>query len=91
MHQLAPPRAARVVAYVGVPPEAAFDVLEHVWEHGFMGLDADYARSHRTHVAFCASMGWLSTVRPDGQDYDRFWRLTAAGLHALEDHHNPAT
>lgn len=34
-------------------------------------------------VALAASLGWLTTISPDGQTYTRQWRLTAAGLQAL--------
>ncbi len=90
MKGVAPNRVARVVGYKGDIPSPVYEVLEHVWA-GALGLDADYARQHRTHVAFAASMGWISTIRPDGLSYGRAWYITAAGLHVLEDYHNTAT
>ncbi len=88
MRKLAPNRVAPSPGFKGETPEACYEVLEAVWERA-VSLASDYARNNRVPLAFCASMGWISIIRPDGHDIGLSWRLTAAGLHALEDHHNP--
>lgn len=65
-------------------------MLEVAWENPF-ALSSNFARSYTKMVALAASLGWLSSIRPDGHDYDTSWHLTAAGLTALEAHHQPPT
>ena len=36
-------------------------------------------------VAFAASMGWISTIHPDGKSYDRAWHVTMEGLMAIKE------
>ena len=69
-------------------PEAAYEVLSRVYDRP-LALASNYARENLPVVCLLASLGYISTVHPDGRDYGAVWRLTAAGLHALEAHHNP--
>lgn len=62
--------------------------MERCWEAP-VALASNYARDNLKVVALCASLGWISSVRPDGHAYTGHWRLTAAGVTALEAHHSP--
>lgn len=55
------------------------EVLDTAWSGG-ISVASNYARAHLQTVALAASLGWLSTVHPDGQDYTKFWRITGSGL-----------
>lgn len=63
------------------PPEA-WVVLHDTWSGG-ISVQSDYARSKADLVAFLASVGWITTIAPDGYTYTRRWRLSPAGLEAL--------
>ncbi len=65
-------------------PEDLWEVLERAWRVP-IALQSDYARQHALTVALSASLGWLSTLEPDGSTYYPHWRITAQGLTALEN------
>lgn len=44
---------------------------------------SDFARAYADGISECASIGLLTTARPDGS-FGRMWCLTAAGLTVLE-------
>jgi hypothetical protein len=74
--------------YHGPLPAAFWPVLKHAWKYGGITLQSDYARSNALHLALAASMGWLSTIDPDGKSYRGQWRITTAGLTALQNKEN---
>lgn len=79
---LAPNRVAPTIGYSGKLPEDTLQVLMDAWDQPIY-VASNYARQHLTTVALCASLGWLSTVTPDGRDFDRRWHLTSAGFNTL--------
>jgi hypothetical protein len=58
-------------------------VLERAWEMPF-STSSNFARENAPAVGFVASMGWVSTVAPDGEGFGTLWRITKEGLTALE-------
>lgn len=70
--------------YRGTIPKGVVQVLAWAWENP-IAVQSDYARANSTDVAFAASMGWLSTISPDGHSYSKLWRITAEGLITLRD------
>lgn len=76
--------------YHGPLPNYMFDLLEYARYNGGISLQSDLARAASHTVALAASCGWLSVISPDGATYERKWRITAAGLTALQhkDHMN---
>lgn len=62
--------------------------MERVWDEPVF-LASNYARKHLTALCACASLGWVSTIRPDGKAYEQQWHITHWGLRALEEHHQP--
>lgn len=56
--------------------------LKSIWL-GCWHLEGNDARGHRHDVAMLASLGYISTIAPDGLSYTREWRITAEGFHAL--------
>lgn len=69
--------------YTGTIPPDIWDTLRHVWSE-CPRCSSNFSREHAPEVAFLASLGWISTIAPDGLDYRRDWRVTAEGLFALE-------
>lgn len=57
-------------------------MLEAIWLSP-LPLEANDARANRHEVAMLASLGYISTIAPDGMSYTRAWRITAEGFHAL--------
>ena len=49
-------------------------------------IDSNYAREYRFVFAFCASLGWITVLHPDGTTWGRDWRVTPEGLYALNHH-----
>lgn len=70
--------------YHGPLPEDLWQVLKHCWKGG-ISLQSDFARAHSSTIALAASCGWLSTIDPGGKTYRGQWRLTAAGITALDN------
>jgi len=70
--------------YHGPIPEALWDVLEYAHSCGGITLQSDFARAVSADLALAASCGWVSTIDPDGRAYNKRWRITAAGLTALQ-------
>lgn len=68
--------------YTGDVPEELWAVLLHAWKRP-ISLQSDYARQNAMGVALAASMGLLSTIKPDGGGYTSYWHVTAAGITAL--------
>lgn len=58
-------------------------VLRTCWKRP-LSLQCDFARQNAREVALAASMGLISSIDPDGRDYRHHWRITAAGITALE-------
>lgn len=69
--------------YSGPLPSTIWDVLKYAWKRGIY-LQSDFARGFSPEIALAASMGWLSNIDPDGKHYRGQWRITSAGLIALE-------
>lgn len=76
-------RAVAGIGYLGPIPPRVWDILTKAWAAPIY-LASNYARENSIPVAFAASMGWLSTIAPDGKSYSRQWHLTKEGLLALE-------
>lgn len=38
-------------------------------------------------VALAASLGWITTISPDGAQHSRRWHVTQEGLNALSHKH----
>lgn len=69
--------------YGGAYPTELWGLLELAWERGGLTVQSDWCRAMAVQVGLAASLGWLSTIAPDGRSYGPRWRLTAAGLQAL--------
>lgn len=76
--------------YHGPIPPDIWLLLHHAHDTGGFALQSDVARGVSQLVALAASCGWLSVISPDGSSYEPKWRITAAGLTALQhkDHLN---
>lgn len=48
-------------------------------------VQGNFARAYAAEVALAASLGWITTVDPNGQAYGRVWHITVAGLTALNN------
>lgn len=70
-------------AYHGPIPAGLWDVLSQAHEGG-ISVQSNFARSYSLEVALAASLGWVSTITPTGLAYSRVWRITMAGLSALQ-------
>lgn len=68
--------------YHGPLPGGLWDILQNIWVAP-LGISGDHARTYAREVALLASMGWISTVSPDGRTFGRTWHITAAGVTAL--------
>lgn len=79
---LAADRSKGVTGYTGPVTEHCWDVLAGLWSEPCT-VQSNYAREFAEEIALLASVGWISTVTPDGQGYTRLWRLTGRGLTAL--------
>lgn len=79
--------------FSGPYPREALGVLEEIIEHGPLALQSDFARQAALWVAFCASLGFITTITPTGNAYMRAWRITNSGLIALnhKDHLWPSS
>lgn len=58
------------------------DVLEAIYNHGPLSLQADYARKETVAVAALASLGFITSLSVQGTP-TRQWRLTARGIEVL--------
>lgn len=75
----------------GHMPLAPDDIPEHLW--AVLGkawirplsLQSDFTRQHSREVALAASLGYISTLTPDGKDHLASWRITELGLRALKE------
>lgn len=72
-----------IARFRGTYPPALWTLLDETHLAGGLSIQGDPARQRADMVALAASLGWLSTITPDGHRYTRVWRLTAAGLQAL--------
>lgn len=68
--------------YTGDLPHGIWDILHNTWVSP-IGISGDHARTYAREVALLASLGWISTVSPDGKTFGRTWHITAAGVTAL--------
>lgn len=82
MTPVARSRAASGTGYLGAIPKEVWEVLDRAWSAP-ISLASNYARKHDLAVAFAASIGWISTISPDGRSYSRRWHVTMEGLVAL--------
>lgn len=71
--------------YKGALPAGLWKVLDTAHEKGGISVQGDYARSNSTCLALAASLGWVSTISPDLTEYGKVWRVTVAGLSALQN------
>lgn len=69
--------------YRGDLPDTIWAVLTLAWQHG-IATQGDWARALAVDVALAASCGFISSIDPSGNSYGNRWRITAAGLHALQ-------
>lgn len=76
-------RAVAGIGYLGPIPDQVWGVLIKAWEAPIY-LASNYAREQAVAVAFAASMGWLTTIYPDGRSFSRQWHITKEGQLALE-------
>lgn len=72
-----------MIRYTGHIPEDLWVILRACWKRPIK-LQSDLARQYPVEVGLAASMGLISTLDPDGSNYNTTWRITAAGLSALE-------
>lgn len=70
--------------YIGPLPEGIWDILQNIWVAP-LGISGDRSRHYALEIGLLASMGWISTVSPDGRTFGRTWHITAAGVTALEN------
>lgn len=68
--------------YTGDVPGELWAVLVAAWKRP-LALQSDYARQNSQAVALAASMGLLTTIKPDGSGFTPYWHITASGLTAL--------
>ncbi len=80
---LARSRPTAGVGYRGNIPEPVWDILAAIWTLP-VTVSSNLARENSEWIAFAASMGWISTITPDGTVHTRSWHLTKEGLVALE-------
>lgn len=76
-------RAVAGSGYLGEIPDEVWEVLRQAWQAPIY-LSSNYARENAVSVGFAASMGWLSTIAPDGLSYSRQWHITKEGITALQ-------
>ncbi len=69
--------------YRGPHPEELWAVLGAAHER-YISVQSDFARSAATYIALASSLGWITTISPDGLTYGGRWAITATGLYALE-------
>lgn len=58
--------------------------MQEAHERG-VAVQSNFARALSPQVALAASLGWITTVDPGGRTYSRIWRITVAGLTALNN------
>lgn len=68
--------------YRGAYPEALWEVLRMSYDRG-ISVQSDFARHFAHSLALAASLGFITTIEPDGNGYNGRWRITASGLYAL--------
>ena len=73
-----------MMLYHGALPEEIWEVLTVAHEGG-ISVQSNLARVFSIEVALAASLGWITSVDPNGQAYSRIWRITVAGLTALNN------
>jgi hypothetical protein len=70
--------------YHGPIEDATWFLLQEVHSKG-LSVQSNLARYTATHVALLASLGWVTTINPNGTEYGSRWLITAAGLIALQN------
>jgi hypothetical protein len=70
--------------YHGPLPEGVW-VVATLSHHNGLAVQGNASRELAAEVALAASLGWITTVDPNGQAYGRIWRITVAGLTALHN------
>lgn len=70
--------------YHGPLPPNIWLVVTYAHEQG-IAVQSNFARAFSAEVALAASLGWITTVDPGGQTFGRIWRITIAGLTALNN------
>lgn len=69
--------------FLGPIPKTVWMLLEVAHDYG-IAVSSNLAREEAQCLALAASVGWLSTIRLDGEVALRHWNITTEGLHALE-------
>lgn len=80
--QMGRSRPVAGTGYLGPIPDEIWEVLIKAWDRP-ISIQSNYSREHSVAVAFSASMGWLSSIQPDGLGFSRKWHITLEGLTAL--------
>lgn len=75
-------RASPGSGFHGPLPQDIWEVIGQAWEKPF-AISGDFARLNAPMVALAASLGWISTITPDGSGITRRWHATAEGLTAM--------
>lgn len=73
-----------MIIYTGEHPIGLWEVLDAALHRG-LSLQGDFSRAFAPEVALAASLGYLSVIDTNGQTYRPQWRITHAGLSALEN------
>lgn len=76
------------MGYFGPLPDDMEEVLDRAWTAS-ISIASNYARAHLATLALAASLGWVSTVHPDGQEFTSAWRITASGLSYFQTLQDP--
>ena len=83
---MSPPNRTHMAShYHGPYPANLWTVLEVCHRLGSVSIQSNLARGAAIELALAASIGWITTVSPDGASHGARWRLTQAGL--LAHHH----
>lgn len=76
------PKPPAAPPYSGPLPEPdIWDVLLEAWARGIW-TSGNFARAYAYTVGLAASLGWISTVTPDGRAYMPRWHITLEGIAA---------
>ena len=77
-------------SYSGPLPPAVWEVLTRAHTQG-IAIQSNHARFYAVELALLASIGWVSTVSPDGRAYSTRWLITPAGITALTNKEHMST
>jgi hypothetical protein len=71
------------IGYHGPIPPGIWEIVKLAYSGG-IAVSSNFAREQATELALAASLGWVSTISPDGLSYGRRWFATIEGLVALQ-------